>query len=195
MDIDRYIKIKTNNLLPVKGRVLLSEPLMSDYYFGRSVVLLAEHNPEGSVGVIINKILPAKITDFLKDFRAPELPVYLGGPVENNRLFYIHTLGDIIQDSVWLKEGLYWGGSLNDVNELAKLKVLKDNNFRFFLGYSGWGADQLSAELKRNSWAVTNINVDQIFNMKPNLMWKNLTQQLGSDYKLWSKFPENPMYN
>lgn len=195
MNLDRFIQIKTNNLQPVKGRVLLSEPFMGDYYFGRSVVLLAEHNPEGSFGVILNKKIPAHLTDFIQELGDTDLPVFLGGPVETNRLFFIHTLGEVIEDSVSLIDGLYWGGNLEDIKELSRNKVLSDENFRFFLGYSGWGAEQLTTELKRNSWAVTHIKVQQIFKTQPEILWKKLTMQLGTDYKLWNKFPADPASN
>ncbi|MBN2639008.1 MAG: YqgE/AlgH family protein [Bacteroidales bacterium] len=195
MNLDHLIQIKTNNVKPLKGRVLLSEPFMDDYYFGRSVVLLAEHNPEGSFGVIINKKISTRLSDLLPDFANTDLKVYLGGPVETNRLFYIHTLGNIIQDSIELMDGLYWGGNLDEVTELSVKNMLNDENFRFFLGYSGWGAEQLSTELLRNSWAVTNIDKDQIFKTKSDLLWKKLTLQLGRNYRLWNKFPANPATN
>lgn len=195
MKIDRLIQIKANNLKPVKGQVLLSEPFMGDFYFGRSVILLAEHNPEGSFGLILNKSVKTKLNDALKDFPDLNLPLFLGGPVDANRLFFIHTLGDRVESSIPVMKGLYWGGTLDSVKELATMNLLNENNIRFFLGYSGWGAHQLEGELKRNSWAVTRITPRQIFHTKPLKLWNLLTRQLGFEYQLWHKFPADPTMN
>jgi putative transcriptional regulator len=195
MKLDRLIQIKTNNLKPVKGRVLLSEPFMGDYFFGRSVVLLADHNDEGSFGVIVNKRVSNRLGDYIKDFPVSDMPLYLGGPVESNRMFFIHTFGEVIDQSVPIFRGLYWGGNIEDVKELAASNLLNEDNIRFFVGYSGWGAKQLHSELKRNSWVVTHINADQIFKTQPDELWKKLTLQLGTNYQLWKTFPEDPAMN
>ena len=85
-DINDIIKIRTNNLKPTKGRILISEPFLVDYYFKRSVVLLAEHNDEGSFGLIINKPVDMHLGDVLHDFPDFNAPIYLGGPVKTENL-------------------------------------------------------------------------------------------------------------
>jgi len=195
MKIDRLVQIKPNNLRPAKGRLLLSEPFMGDYYFGRSVILLAEYNKEGSFGLILNKPINKQLNEVTKDFPELSAPLFLGGPVEPNRLFFIHTLGDIVDGSVEVLKGLYWGGNMEDILEMAQLKKLTSENIRFFLGYSGWGAHQIDDELKRNSWAVTTATADLLFKTRTDLLWKKLTRKLGSEYRLWDKFPVNPNLN
>ncbi len=195
MKIDRLIQIRTNDLKPAKGRLLLSEPFMGDYYFGRAVILLAEHNADGSFGLILNKPVSKLLNEVTEDFPGVEVPLYLGGPVDSNRLFFIHTLGDQIHDSVEVIKGLFWGGNMEDMLELARLKKLTPENSRFFLGYAGWGANQMEEELKRNSWAITRATADIIFKTKSELLWKKLTRKLGSEYRLWDKFPVNPNLN
>lgn len=195
MKIDRLIQIKSNSLKPAKGRILLSEPFMGDYYFGRSVILLAEHNEKGSFGVVVNKALSTKLNEVANDF--PDLPLnlFVGGPVETNRLFFIHTLGDQIMHSLPLMEGLYWGGEMESVKTMASKGLLNEYNIRFFMGYSGWGANQLEDELKRNSWAITRITSKQLFQTQPELLWKKMTRKLGEEYRLWHKFPVDPTMN
>jgi len=195
MKIDRLVQIKVNDLRPAKGRILLSEPFMGDYYFGRSVILLAEHNPEGSFGLIVNKTVSTKLRDLIPDFPELEANVFIGGPVETNRLFFIHTLGDKIEHSVPIIEGLYWGGEIEAVKALAESNSLNESNIRFFMGYSGWGANQLETELKRNSWAITRITAKQLFNIQPKLLWNKMTHKLGEEYQLWHKFPIDPTMN
>ncbi len=193
--IEDIIKIRSNSLQPAKGRVLLSEPLMGDFYFGRSAVLLAEHNKEGSFGVILNKPVTAKFNDVFSDFPEADLDVFMGGPVETNRIFYVHTLGEEIEDSIEIGNGLYWGGDLEAIKELALIKKLNNNNIRFFIGYSGWGAKQLESELKRNSWVITTANKNTIFNVQPTELWDKLMLQMGGKYRYWTKFPIDPGMN
>ncbi len=195
MKIDRLVQIKSYNLKPAKGRLLLSEPFMGDYYFGRAVILLAEHNEEGSFGLILNKPVSKLLNEVTEDFPNMEVPLYIGGPVEPNRLFFIHTLGDQINDSIEVVKGLFWGGDMQDLLELAQLKILTPENSRFFLGYAGWGANQMEDELKKNSWAITKASAALIFDTKPELLWKKLTRKLGNEYRLWDKFPVNPNLN
>ncbi len=195
MKIDRLVQIRPNDLKPAKGRLLLSEPFMGDYYFGRSVVLLAEHNSEGSFGLVLNKPVQKRVNEVTEDFPELDAPLFIGGPVEPNRLFFIHTLGHEISDAIEVTDGLFWGGNMEDVIELAQIKKLTPENSRFFLGYAGWGAHQMEDELRRNSWAITTATSDFILKTDPALLWKKLTRKLGSDYRLWAKFPINPSMN
>ena len=194
-EIDRFVQIRTNSLSPAKGRLLLSEPFMGDYYFGRSVILLAEHNDEGSFGVIMNKPVTARFNEVLKDFPEFDVPVYLGGPVETDSLFYVHTLGDNLEGATPITDGLYWGGDIEALKEMILIKTVQPKDIRFFVGYSGWGAKQLEAELKRNSWVVTRASGTALMSMAPVNMWEGLLTRMGDNYKYWTKFPIDPNMN
>jgi putative transcriptional regulator len=194
-EIDRFIQIKTNNLKPAKGRILLSEPFMGDYYFGRSVILLAEHNDEGSFGIILNKPVTAGFNEVLKDFPEFKAPIYLGGPVETDSLFYMHTIGENLEGAVEILNGLYWGGDIEILKEMILLKAVQPKDIRFFIGYSGWAADQLNTELKRNSWVITRAPKTKLMKMDPLNMWETLLGKMGDTYKYWSKFPIDPNMN
>lgn len=194
-DFGDSIKIKTNNIEPSKGRILISEPFLLDNFFKRSVVLLAEHNEEGTFGVIINKPVEAKFNEIVKDFPDLDAQLYLGGPVQSDGLFFIHTMGEVIPESMEIIEGLYWGGDIETVREMITLNKLDEDNIRFYIGYSGWGPQQLNDELKRNSWVVSNINTEQLLNTRPNALWKRSLMRLGGDYALWPKFPDDPSSN
>jgi len=194
-EIDRFIQIKSNNVLPARGKILLSEPFMGDYYFGRAVVLLAEHNDEGSFGVILNKPITVKFNDILKSFPEFEAPVFLGGPVETDSLFYIHTIGEQLEGATEIIKGLYWGGDIEALKEMILIKRIQPRDIRFFIGYSGWAADQLDGELKRNSWVVTKASRQKIFSLNPMIMWEQLLGRMGETYRYWSKFPVDPTMN
>lgn len=194
-EFDRFIQIKTNKVKPTKGHLLLSEPLMGDFYFGRSVVLLAEHNAEGSFGVILNKPVEARLNDVVKDFPPFDTNIYIGGPVDTNSLFYLHTLGKEIEGSIEIIDNLYWGGDLNIVKEKMLLNTLDKKDIRFFIGYSGWSENQLESELKRNSWLISSASKDVLLEMSPERMWRELVDLMGSEYKFWNKLPVDPTMN
>ena len=194
-DINDILKIRTNNLKPSKGRILISEPFLIDYYFKRSVVLLAEHNDEGSFGLIINKPVDMHLSDVLQDFPEFNAPIYLGGPVKTENLYFIHTKGKLIEESMKILDGLYWGGDIEHVKELITIGKLTPEDIKFFVGYSGWVAKQLDGELSKNSWLVSNIKAQQVMNFNSEKMWDDVIKKLGRDYAYWTNFPSDPALN
>lgn len=194
-DITDYFKIEYNNVIPEAGRILIAEPFLGDYYFKRSIVLLIEHNDEGSFGLVVNKPLYVKLNEMLKDFPEFDVDVFLGGPVNTDKLFYIHTIGDIIEGSEQIIDGLYWGGNLEQIKELILLNKLNKRSIRFFAGYSGWGKQQLKQELERDSWLVGEMQSPEIMNAPAGELWNNALNRLGGRYVHWTRFPSDPMQN
>lgn len=183
-------------LKPAKGHLLVAEPsITGDASFNRSVVLLAEYNESGSVGFILNKPLKHKLKDFVPEVKS-KLTVYNGGPVEQDNLYFIHCIPDIIPDSIEISSGIYWGGDFGAILDLLKEDKLNENQIRFFLGYSGWEPEQLEQELEVHSWVVApNTYNNKIIGRTNNNFWKQKMIELGGDYLLWSNAPENPTYN
>ena len=139
MDLGEKFIIRSNSLDPKQGKILISEPLMNDFHFGRSVVLLIDHEEsEGSFGIIINKKLEVQVNHIVDEFPDFEAPVYLGGPVAEDQLFFIHTLGEMIPESYPIVDGLYWGGDHETLATLIHTGIANEDNVRFYLGYSGW---------------------------------------------------------
>lgn len=194
-DINDILKIKTNDIKPAKGKILISEPFLFDYYFKRSVVLLAEHNEEGSFGLILNKQVDLALRDVLQDFPEFDAPVYLGGPVKTDSLYFIHTLGDRLENSLEIIDGLYWGGDIEVVKEMITLNKINSKEIKFFVGYSGWVSKQLVGELARNSWLVASIKAKQVMEANPDKLWKESLKRLGKEYAYWANFPSDPIMN
>lgn len=185
--------ISTN---PTKGVLLIAEPsIIGDVSFNRSVVLLAEHNENGSVGFILNKPLKYRLKDFLPEVNS-KLRVYNGGPVEQDNLYFIHTVPELVPESVEISHGIYWGGDFNVVLDMLINNELNEDQIQFFLGYSGWSAEQLEDELKENSWVVTENELkENIVGQSDKDFWKKKMIEFGGDYLIWSNAPENPSYN
>lgn len=179
-----------------KGQLLIAEPsIIGDLSFNRSVVLLADHNSEGSVGFIINKPLRYNIHDLIPEISA-RFKVYNGGPVEQDNLYFIHNVPDLIPESVEISNGIFWGGDFERVRELVNNQEISKDNIRFFLGYSGWTAGQLEEEMQSNSWIISDNTYKKKILGKPTThFWKEKIIELGGEYLIWSNAPENPLLN
>ncbi len=179
-----------------KGCLLIAEPsTIGDLSFNRSVLLIADHNPEGSVGFILNKPLGYTIHDLIPEIKG-SFKIYNGGPVEQDNLYFIHNVPDLIPGSIEISNGIYWGGDFESTRELINEGLIRKNNIRFFLGYTGWDAQQLEDELGDNSWIVTeNSYRNKIIGKSSTSFWKEKIMELGGDYLIWSNAPENPSLN
>ncbi|MGV8994832.1 MAG: YqgE/AlgH family protein [Flavobacterium sp.] len=179
-----------------KGQLLIAEPsLLGDMSFNRSVILLADHNDEGSVGFIINKPLQYSIKDLVPEIHAT-FKIYNGGPVEQDNLYFIHNVPDLIPNSIEISNGIFWGGDFELTAHLINSGVIKKSNIRFFLGYTGWDAQQIEDEIQTNSWIISeNFSKNKIIGKSANNFWKEKILELGGDYLIWSNAPENPVLN
>ena len=179
-----------------KGQLLIAEPtIIGDLSFNRSVILLADHNEEGSVGFIINKPLRYTIHDLVPDIQA-SFKIYNGGPVEQDNLYFIHNIPDLITDSIEISNGIFWGGDFELTRKLINEGQIKKDNIRFFLGYTGWDAQQLESEMQSNSWIISeNLYQNKIIGKSTTDFWKEKILELGGDYPIWSNAPENPLLN
>lgn len=187
--------MKPTIIKPNTGRILISVPFLQDFYFKKSVVLIADHSVEGSFGIIINKPIEVKLSDITSEFEGLDLPVFLGGPVKTDSLFFIHTRPDLIDEGVPILDGLYWGGDIDTVKHLIKQKQIGPKDIRFYIGYSGWVADQLDKELEQKSWVVSLTNPNQVIGSNPTDMWAQTLRKLGHEYKFWVVYPPDPSYN
>lgn len=182
--------------LPKKGHLLIAEPsTIGDVSFNRSVVLLAEHNDEGSIGFILNKPLNYTINDLLPEIEA-SFKIYNGGPVEQDNLYFIHNIPEIIPNSIEISNGIYWGGDFETTKHLINTGEINKNNIRFFLGYSGWSVNQLEMEMQENAWIVSENSLKKkLLSKSSNQFWKEKIIEQGGEYVLFSNAPENPMLN
>lgn len=196
MEINSDIfKIQSNNVLPSRGKMLISEPFLRDATFGRSVVLLVDHNPEGSMGIIVNKQLPILLNDIIKEFKyIDDIPLYRGGPIGVDTLFYLHTLSDI-PGALPVNEKLYLNGDFDSIKKYVLQGNAINGHIRFFLGYSGWEYEQLKEEIKENTWIVSEEENSYLMNEEASHMWKRALKELGSKYETWSRFPQVPSLN
>jgi putative transcriptional regulator len=178
-----------------KGMLLIAEPFLDDANFERSIVLLCEHNREGAFGFILNKPTNFQVQEVIDDIVYEDIPLYLGGPVEQNTLHFIHRVGDKIDGAVKISEGIYWGGNYEQVCQLINSGLIKTTDIRFFLGYSGWSAGQLEQEMQENTWITNEANVELLFETPPQELWRTILKNMGGKYKVMSNYPIDPRLN
>ena len=184
-----------NDSVAEKGNILISEPFLADNYFRRSIVYLTEHNEEGSLGFVLNKPLGIRINEVVDDFPECDLTVSVGGPVSNNTVHYIHTLGAQIPDSVEVSDGVFWGGDFDLVRQLIAEGSVKANELRFFLGYAGWSEGQLDSEMEEHAWLVGKLPRRMVMHSMGSEFWENTLASYKNKYKAWANFPEDPGLN
>jgi putative transcriptional regulator len=188
-------RIETNHVDPKQGDILIAEPFLAGSYFNRSIILIATYNDKGAVGFILNKKVDYPVEDLFVDFPDFDSEIHIGGPVGTDSIYFIHTLGDTIPGSIFIKENLYWGGDFDSLKLQIKLGLVNSHQVRFFLGYSGWEEGQLEEEIKENSWLVADIPQADLMNIDENVMWAQSVRAMGGKYIMWENFPENPSLN
>jgi putative transcriptional regulator len=173
------------------GQVLLAQPFMLDPHFKRASVLLCEHNDEGSLGFIMNKPLDMSIDQLVGDFPEFESKVLYGGPVSTDTLHYVHNVGEMLDDSVKVSQGVFWGGDFEKLKFLIESELIKPKNIRFFIGYSGWSEGQLMEEMESGSWVIADMHANYLFKASTIRLWNKIMKNKGDAYSVIAELPEN----
>lgn len=177
------------------GVLLISDPFLKDPNFLRTVVVLCDHQYEGSFGFVLNKLYEQKIGELVPDLEGIDFPVYYGGPVQTNTLHFLHQRPELIDGGVLVTDNVYWGGDFETVIELLQQNRLKQNDIRFYVGYSGWGEGQLEDELKSKSWITSQGTGKLIFHRNAGMIWKDALKNLGGEYVQMINYPIDPQLN
>lgn len=186
----------TNTNSPQKGTLLLSDPFEIDVHFTRSVVLICNHDEDGTFGFVLNNYVDLSAQELHEDLESFSGRVSIGGPVDKTNLYYIHRFGNSITGSEHIIDDLYFGGSFDEILEQIKSNPEQEKNVRFFVGYSGWSKGQLEEELQQNTWiVVNNHSTEQIMTTHNQNLWKEIMALQGTKYKLLADFPIHPENN
>lgn len=185
-------RIKEN--IRLTGKLLIAKPYLGDPNFERSVVLVCAHGEEGAFGLVLNQATDKVLSDFFEDVMA-DSPVFMGGPVENRTLHFLHKRGDIVEGAIELQEGLYWSGDFEQIKTLLNTGLLKENEIRFYLGYSGWGEGQIEKELQEDVWVLADGSVEVVFGSDTSQIWRNALRKLGGNYIIMANSPSDPRLN
>jgi putative transcriptional regulator len=172
----------------LRGRLLVAAPILRDPNFHRTVIFVAEHDEEGAMGLVLNRPTDTSVGDALPELAAlagEEEPVYVGGPVALESVLAVAELDDPDDASELLL------GAVGFVQE-ADVPVQRG---RIFVGYAGWSAGQLEAELEEESWLVLAAEPDDLFSDDPDGLWSAVLRRQGGPYALLSLMPVDPSLN
>ena len=190
-------QVESNKVLPRQGGLLISAPFLRDYHFSRSVVLMVEHNDEGSMGIVMNKNFSNLMTlnELVPELASiPPIPLYKGGPVGRDTLFYLHTFS-YLKDALPLGNGLYVNGDFEQMKRYIMAGGETQGMVRFFMGYAGWQKGQLKQEIEDNTWLVSNESKVDLLSMYLRDLWQESLCGLGGKYAIWSRYPKYPSMN
>jgi len=179
----------------LQGQILVARPLLNDGDFKRTVVLLAEHNEQGSLGFVLNKTMHLYLKDVLPGMEDFKIPVYYGGPIAQNQLFYVHTAGKEISNSVHIQNNYYWSGSFLEITDKLKNGELDPSEIKFFIGYSGWSPGQLDEEVDEKVWGVLDSYTTEFLNKHPDDIWPEQIARLGNNYQVFANTAQDPSMN
>jgi len=181
---------------PGRGDLLISEPYLPDPNFERTVVLLCEHDDNGTFGYVLNKRSGFPLSEVVKDVTSFETDVFLGGPVQKDSLHFIHRIKNLADKDREILKDVYWAGDFENLMVQVDTGQVIKNDIKFFLGYSGWSSGQLMEELEQKSWIVCK-GVDQsiIFDVPPENMWRTVLRRMGGKFKMIADYPVDPRMN
>lgn len=171
------------------GSLLLAHPSMRDPNFRRSVVLMSAHNPEGAMGVVLNRPMGKRLGELSGDFALGPLasvPLYTGGPVQTEQL--VLAAWQVRDDGFRLHFGV-------EPDKAISLLSEEGTHVRGFLGYSGWSAGQLEKEMKQRTWIVADVPEDLLSHTQDDSLWRTVLGREGAEWRLLADEPEDPEAN
>ena len=181
-----------------KGSLLIANPVLPDPNFSRTVILLCDHDEQGSFGLVINRSTQLKAPDLFLNInilKSYNEKIYLGGPVSQSMVFFLCRSPSAAGKLEEVCSGVYLGSNLETLESLYASLENPEQDIRFYLGYSGWSGGQLAEEMEQNSWLVQKANEQFIFLDSESLIWPQAVNSLGEKYQYLTKAPVNPQWN
>lgn len=181
---------------PERGDLLISEPYLPDPNFERTVILLCEHDENGSFGFVLNKPSQSRLSELVEEVSSFDADVFVGGPVQQNTLHFLHKSPAKLNGDKEIVNGIFWGIDFENLMSSINMKTVSSDDLKFFIGYSGWSEGQLMEELQAKSWIVyKKATPELVFEMSPEELWREALKNMGGKYRVISNYPTDPRLN
>lgn len=184
------------------GRLLVATPALADPNFDRAVVLLLDHDEEGSLGVVLNRPTPVGVGDVLEPWAnlagSPQV-VFQGGPVSLDSALGLAVVpgeprdGEDGEPLGWRR--VFGAIGLVDLEAPPELLAAELGSLRIFAGYAGWGPGQLEDELVEGAWYVVESEPGDVFSPDPEQLWRSVLRRQRSELAMVATYPDDPSLN
>lgn len=179
-----------------RGTLLIATPDIEVGFFFRGVILVCEHNANGSFGLLINKALDLDLPDEIVNVNQlanSHIGIRAGGPVQTNQMMLLHSSDQIEQQTLKICDGVYLGGDLQFLQE--SILDAEGPDIHLCFGYAGWGAGQLEREFLDGHWFLHPASTKHIFHTPSEKLWQVLLREMGGKYATLSMIPEDLSLN
>ena len=176
----------------LQGKLLVSSPSLVDPNFRKTVVLVAHHDEDGAMGLVLSHpsdVAAADAVPALELLPGAQDPVFVGGPVQPEAFMVLAEFDDVTEAAAPIMGGLGFMPAEAEPDELSIRRM------RLFAGYSGWGIGQLEAELAESSWIVVDAEADDAFANDPDELWRTVLHRKGGSFELMENMPFDPGLN
>ncbi len=176
----------------LQGKLLVSSPALVDPNFRKTVVLIAHHDDDGALGLVLSRpsgVAAADAVPALDGLPGAADPVFVGGPVQPGAFMVLAEFEDVSEAAAPIF------GDVGFMPAEAEPEDLSIRRLRLFAGYAGWGAGQLEAELAEPSWIVVPAETDDAFADDPDELWRSVVQRKGGAFSLMENMPFDPGLN
>ena len=168
----------------LSGHLLVATPQMTDPRFKKSAILICQHDQNSAMGLVINQPKHNyKFSQFLdvlkisKTATTKKENIYIGGPVDTQRGYILHSSDFVTNDSIKVCENVFLSIQIDIIKKIVL--GLGPKSFRILLGYSGWTSGQLEFELRQNMWFNIPAQSKIIFSKNTSDIWENSFSDLG----------------
>ena len=179
-----------------KGTLLVATPEIDTGLFFRAVVLVCEHNPNGSFGLVINKTLDIALPEELvniQNIANPRISVRAGGAIQTNQMMLLHSSASIPHQTLKICSEVFLGG---DLQFLQQILLESDGPWvNLCFGYSGWTAGQLEREFLDGNWLLFPASRKYIFDTPIEKLWQTILRDMGGKHAALSMIPEDLTLN
>lgn len=153
------------------GKILISSPSLADPNFEKVVIFIAEHNKKGALGFVINNLFSRSFNELTAYKDASPLPLYDGGPIEKESLFFLHRRPDLIAGGTHVIDSIYLGGDFKQAVQHIKDNTLTKSELKLFIGYCGWDDGELEEEVAEGSWFIDSTTEETVFTPHVAMLW------------------------